>query len=96
MSEVTVQADALAQQASTYESVAQLVAEIQQNAMTDADSYATAWGGDDAGSLFGVRYLPLQNKALDQMGKAAEALQQMADTVQSWAQSYPATDANLR
>lgn len=96
MSEVTVQADALARQASTYESVAQMVADIQQNAISDADGYATSWGEDDAGSLFGVRYLPLQDKALEQMGKAAQALQQMADTVQSWAQSYPATDANLR
>jgi hypothetical protein len=96
VNQFSVDATALAQQAQRYLYVARMVAGLHQGAETTAATYAGSWGDDEAGAFFGLQYLPIEQKARAQLGEAVKAVQDMADAVYRWAQSYPATDENLR
>jgi uncharacterized protein (DUF2342 family) len=91
-SDFTVQADALARQATSYAAVARQVANLHNQAVSDAQAHYGDWGADEAGTFFAQKFLPNQNGALEQLNRAVSALEGMAQTVYQWAQTYPATD----
>jgi hypothetical protein len=91
----SVDPNALARQAAGYDTVAGMLAAVQQRLSAAMAAYHGCWGDDEAGSLFGVKYQPNETNTVEQMGKGVTAVQNMAGVIHSWAQSYPDTDATL-
>lgn len=77
----------------------QTVAESLNSAVTDVSTTLGAnspWGGDDAGTLFGMAYVALLGHALEAMQSHVEKVFVSAQGVMSMAQTYGEAEQGLK